>query len=68
MINIGEALKQQRESTGLSQLQLAKKTGLPQQTISWSESNKGCPKIDFIIQLADFYGISIDELIGRELK
>ncbi len=66
MINISESIKFQRESAGLSQSQLAKSTGLPQQTISWSESNKGYPKIDFCIQLADFYGITIDELIGRD--
>lgn len=68
MINISEALKQQRESAGLSQSQLAKKTGLSQQTISWSESNKGYPKIDFLIQLADFYGITLDELVGRDSR
>lgn len=26
------------------------------------------PSIEFCIRLADFYGISIDELIGREIK
>ena len=66
MINISEALKFQREIKGLSQSKLAKETGLPQQTISWSESNKGYPKIDFLIELADFYGISLDELVGRD--
>ena len=61
MLNYGEALKYQREIRGLSQ-----KTGLKQQTISWSETNKGLPNIDFCVQLADFYGITLDELVGRD--
>ncbi len=66
MTNYGEALKYQRELAGLSQSALAKATGLKQQTISWSESGQGIPNIDFCVQLADFYGISLDELVGRD--
>ena len=64
-MNYGEALKYQREITGLSQSELAKATGLKQQMISWWEAGKGLPNIDFCVKLADFYGISLDELIGR---
>ena len=67
-LNIGESLKYQRETHGLSQSQLAKQTGLKQQMISYWEANKGLPNIDFCVQLADFYGISVDELIGHEAK
>ena len=66
MLNYGEALKYQREIRGLSQSELAQKTGLKQQTISWSETNTGLPNIDFCVQLADFYGITLDELVGRD--
>ncbi len=65
---IGQALKYQREISGLSQSKLARKTGLKQQMISWWESDKGLPSIEPCIILADFYGISLDDLIGRELK
>lgn len=68
MLNYGEALKYQREINGYSQSELARKTGLKQQMISYWEANKGLPNIDFCVQLADFYGISLDELIGREVK
>lgn len=64
-MNYGEALKYQREINGLSQSELAKATGLKQQMISWWEAGKGLPNIDFCVKLADFYGISLDELIGR---
>ena len=66
MINYGEALKYQREIRGLSQSELAKKTGLKQPMISWWEANHGLPNIDFCVQLADFYGITLDELVGRD--
>ena len=65
MLNYGDSLKYQREANGLSQSELAKKTGLKQQMISWWESNTGLPNIDFCVKLADFYGISLDELVGR---
>lgn len=68
MLNYGEALKYQREINGYSQSELARKTGLNQQMISYWEANKGLPNIDFCVQLADFYGISVDELIGHEVK
>lgn len=65
MLNYGEALKHQRELRNLTQTELAKATGLRQQMISHWEANKGLPNIDFCVRLAEYYNISIDELIGR---
>ncbi len=66
MKDYGEALKYQREIHGYSQTSLAKATGIKQQNINRWE--KGVlPNIDFCVQLADFYGITLDELIGRDL-
>lgn len=65
MLNYGEALRYQREINGYSQSGLAKATGLRQQMISWWEAGKGLPNIDFCVRLADFYGITLDELVGR---
>ncbi|MBE5740039.1 MAG: helix-turn-helix transcriptional regulator [Clostridiales bacterium] len=64
-MNYGEALKYQREQHGLSQSKLAQETGLKQQMISWWGAGKGLPNIDFCVKLADYYEISLDELIGR---
>lgn len=66
-MNIGSALKDQREQRGLSQSELAKKTGIKQQNISRWENDRNIPNVIDCINLADFYGISIDELIGRNL-
>ena len=62
----GKAIKAMRITNGLSQSQLAKETGIPQNTISWIESDKGIANIFQIVKIADYYGISVDELIGRD--
>lgn len=66
MINYGEALKYHREVAGLSQLELSKKINTSHQNINRWERGEVLPNIDFCVQLANFYGISLDELIGRD--
>ncbi len=68
MVNYGEFLKEQRLSMGLSQNELARRTGISHQNIQRWEKGTVIPNIDFCVQLADFYGITVDELIGRETK
>ena len=65
-MNYGEALKYHREQANLSQRQLAKEIGISQGNISRWESGEILPNIDFCVKLADFYGITVDELIGRK--
>ena len=66
MYEIGEELKYHREKNGFSQSSLATATGISQQKISYYESSKHSIPIEFCITLADFYGISLDELVGRD--
>ncbi len=68
MNNYGEAIKYQRELAGISILELSKKIGTSHQNISRWERGEVMPSIDFCVKLADFYGISMDELIGRDIK
>lgn len=65
MNEIAKSLKYHRESNHLSQTQLAKATGISQQKISYYESGKHAPSIEDCILLANFYEISVDELVGR---
>ena len=62
----GKEMKAVRISLGYTQTAVSKATGIPQNTISWIEADKGIANIYQCVQLADFYGVSIDELIGRE--
>ena len=66
MINYGEYLKEQREKLGLSQSAVANKINTSHQNISRWESGKILPSIDFCVKLADLYGVSLDELVGRD--
>lgn len=65
-LNYGEALKQQRKASGYTQEQLSRATGIVQPNISAWENNVYTPNIDFCVILADFYGITLDELVGRD--
>lgn len=64
----GKEIKLIRKSFNYTQGEVAKATGIPQNTISWIELDKGLPNIQQCVLLADFYGISLDDLIGREVK
>ena len=64
MANIGNSLKEHRQVCGYTQSELAKQTGIKQQNISRWESNIHNPDIVDCIKLANFYGITLDELLG----
>ena len=66
MKKYGNALKYQRQLNGYTQSALSKATGIKQPMISWWEAEKGLPNIDFCVQLAKFYGITLDELLGLD--
>ena len=66
MLDYGESFRGQREAKGISQLELSKQIGTSHQNINRWEGNKVLPNIDFCVKLADFYGISLDELVGRD--
>lgn len=67
-MNYGKELKAHRESRGISQSELAKHIGINQSTISLWEDNKRTPTIENCVLLADFYEITLDDLIGRNMK
>lgn len=64
--NYGAEIKSHRENLGISQHELSKKIGISHQNINRWESGKALPNIDFCVKLADFFGVTLDELIGRE--
>ena len=68
MKNYGRLLKNERLARKLSQEQLAKAIGITQAQISYYESNKNEPSIGICEKIADFYEISLDELIGRDFQ
>ena len=66
MKNYGEELKYQRVSRNKTLKQVEADTGINNANLSRWESGKVVPSIEFCVILADYYGISLDELIGRD--
>ena len=58
-------LKDLRKRSGLSQKVLGELLGLTQQTINSYENHKTEPDIYVLCQMADFFGTSVDYLIGH---
>ena len=63
-INIGENIKNLRKRKDITQEELAEYLGISFQSISKWERGDGFPDITMLPDLADFFNISIDELIG----
>lgn len=60
-------LKELRKKAGWSQQKLAEKAGLSYNTVTKIEQGAATmPTIQTIIKIADAFGISIDELVGRK--
>ena len=58
-------IKELREDRDLRQIDLARATGIDQRTISNYETGKSNPDSFALIKLADFFGVSVDYLLGR---
>ena len=53
---------------GTSVYRVAKATGIPNSTFTDWKNGRSCPKADKLIKIADFFGLSLDGLLGRELE
>ena len=68
MNDYGDELKFQRLKRNKTLKQVEAETGISNSNLSRWECGKVLPNIDFCVKLADYYGISLDELVGREIK
>ncbi len=59
-------LKEYRLKIGLTQSEIAFKLGMNQQSYSRYENGTTEPNIETLIKIADFFQISIDDLLGRK--
>lgn len=57
-------LKNAREKTGFTQREVEAETGIQQSQIAKYETGKTEPDIEKLGILADFYGVSVDWLLG----
>ena len=61
-MNVHENLKHLRERAGFTVAELSKKTGIAKTTLSRWENSDSLPNIENAAMLAEFYGVSLDEL------
>lgn len=59
-------LKMLRENAGYSQYSFADKFGVSQSTVGNWEAGKREPNFSTMQRLADFFGVSVDFLLGRD--
>lgn len=65
-LNIGDKIKSLRRSNGKTQEALANALGVSCQAVSRWELSTAYPDIEIIPSIANYFGISIDELFGYE--
>ena len=63
-MNIGTRIKELRHSMQISQQELADKLGIDKSTIGKYETNARIPEVKMLIQLAKFFEVSTDFLLG----
>jgi len=65
-INISRILVDNRKEKGITQEELAKYIGVSKASVSKWETGQSYPDITFLPQLATYFNISIDDLMGYE--
>ena len=65
-MTLAEIIASYRKKLGLTQEGLAQRLGVTNQAVSKWESGQSCPDIALLPNLADIFGITIDQLFGRE--
>lgn len=64
----GRFMKELRKEKGFTQEQLAEQLNVSGRTVSRWETGNNMPDLDLLIEMADFYGIELRELIDGERK
>ena len=64
-MKLNEALKRCRQFKRATQKQAAQAAGVTESMYQFYEYGKNEPTAKVLISLADFYGVSIDYLVGR---
>ena len=67
-MTIGEKIKQLRKEKEISQQELCEEIGVSTNVVCWWEKGKFEPTIFNAIVLADYFGVTLDELCCREVR
>ena len=64
-MDLGTRIKNLREESGLTQLAFAKILNINNSTLCQYENGDRVPSDDIKIRIADYFGVSLDYLVGR---
>lgn len=65
-VKIGAILKNLRQKKGVVLSRAAADAGMTAPALSYYEKDEKDPSLEYAIKLADYYGVTLDELCGRE--
>ena len=65
-MSLGENISALRAARGMKQDELAAALGVSRQSVSKWETDASVPELDKLVQLAGLFGVTLDELVGRE--
>lgn len=61
----GERLLELRKEKGVSQAKLANDLGVSYSVVCYWETNRSEPTAPNLVKIADYFGVSVDFLLGR---
>lgn len=64
-MKIGEMILRKRQESGMTQEQLASQVPCSRTTIAQYELGLKTPSVSIVARLADVFGCTVDELLGR---
>ena len=65
-MKIGSNIAALRKEKGITQEELANALGVSAQAVSKWENNSSCPDVSLLTDIADFFSVSVDELLRSE--
>jgi len=68
MALVAQALREARESRGLSMSAVAERAGLSQQMVSYVERQMRMPTLDTLLRMTQALGVDLAELLARAQK
>ncbi len=68
LVKTGAFLKELRKEKNITQEQLAEEMGVSRRTVSRWETGTNMPDMDILIDISDFYGVDLREILDGERR
>lgn len=67
-MELGNQIRENRATHGLTQEELAERVFVTRQTVSNWETGKSCPDIQSLLMLSDLFGVTLDQLVKGDIE